>query len=116
MIFRDAHATSAVCTPSRYNILTGRYSWWSSLKQRVSWGYSTALIEPERMMVASYLKEQGYNTASIGKWHLGWEWGKQIGATDYDESSVDTPPPQDFWQGNGANSPYKKPPSTLQYP
>ncbi len=74
MIFTDAHSSSAVCTPSRYSILTGRYNWRSKLKRGVLGGYSPALIEPERMTVASMLKERGYRTACIGKWHLGMDW------------------------------------------
>lgn len=52
MIFTDAHSSSAVCTPSRYSIITGRYNWRSRLKSSVLGGYSPALIEPERMTVA----------------------------------------------------------------
>jgi arylsulfatase A len=77
MILRDAHASSAVCTPSRYSILTGRYSWRSWLKQGVTFGYSRPLIAPGRMTVASLLKDHGYQTACIGKWHLGWSWAKK---------------------------------------
>jgi len=76
MRFQDAHATSAVCTPSRYSILTGRYNWRSRLKQGVLLGYSGPLIEPGRMTVASLLKVNGYKTACVGKWHLGWSWAK----------------------------------------
>ena len=74
MIFADAHSGSAVCTPTRYGILTGRYSWRSRLKKGVLNGYSDHLIENGRMTVASMLKEHGYHTACIGKWHLGWNW------------------------------------------
>ncbi len=74
MVFEDAHATSAVCTPSRYSILTGRYNWRSRLKSGVLGGYSTHLIEPGRMTVASFLKDHDYHTAMIGKWHQGWDW------------------------------------------
>ena len=83
MIFRDAHASSAVCTPSRYSILTGRYNWRSRLKQGVNYGYDRALIEPGRMTAASLLKEHGYRTACLGKWHLGWTWPK-VGPTQED--------------------------------
>jgi arylsulfatase A len=71
MRFTDAHSGSAVCTPTRYGILTGRYAWRSRLKQGVLWGYSRALIEPERLTVTAMLKEHGYATACVGKWHLG---------------------------------------------
>jgi arylsulfatase A-like enzyme len=69
--FLDAHAPAAVCTPTRYGVLTGRYCWRSRLKQGVLWGYDPLLIEPDRMTVASMLKQAGYRTACVGKWHLG---------------------------------------------
>ena len=71
MAFTDAHAVSAVCTPSRYGILTGRYSWRSALKTGVLVGYSRPLIEEGRQTVANLLKSQGYRTYAVGKWHLG---------------------------------------------
>ena len=69
--FTDAHSPSAVCTPTRYSLLTGRYAWRTRLKSGVLWGYSPLLIEDGRETVASMLKKQGYATAGIGKWHLG---------------------------------------------
>ncbi len=74
MIFTDAHSPSAVCTPTRYGIITGRYSWRSELKSGVLTGKSKALIPPDRTTVASLLKKSGYTTGFIGKWHLGWNW------------------------------------------
>ena len=74
--FTDAHSNSAVCTPTRYGILTGRYAWRSRMKSGVIWSYDEHLIEPDRTTVASLLKEYGYNTACIGKWHLGLDWAK----------------------------------------
>jgi arylsulfatase A len=71
MRFTDMHASSAVCTPSRYSILTGRYCWRSRLKKGVLNGDSPNLIEPGRMTVPSMLKQAGYYTAGVGKWHLG---------------------------------------------
>ncbi|HPV37718.1 MAG TPA: arylsulfatase [Candidatus Hydrogenedentes bacterium] len=69
--FTDAHTPSAVCTPTRYGVLTGRYCWRSRLTRGVLEGYDRALIEPGRVTVASLLREHGYHTACIGKWHLG---------------------------------------------
>lgn len=72
--FTDAHTSSAVCSPTRYGILTGRYNWRTSLKSFVLSGYSKSLIKQERTTIAEMLKTQGYSTAYIGKWHLGWDW------------------------------------------
>jgi arylsulfatase A-like enzyme len=77
--FTDAHSSSAVCTPSRYSVLTGRYCWRSRLKEWVLWGFEPPLIEPERLTVASMLKERGYATVAIGKWHLGLGWTTRDG-------------------------------------
>ncbi len=71
--FSDAHSPSALCTPTRYGILTGRYCWRTRVQRGVLWGYSRHLIEPERLTVPSLLKQHGYNTAHIGKWHLGMD-------------------------------------------
>jgi len=72
--FSDAHTPSAVCTPTRYGVLTGRYCWRSSLKSGVLGGYSEPLIETGRLTVASLLRRQGYATGCVGKWHLGLGW------------------------------------------
>ncbi len=74
MRFTDAHSGSAVCTPTRYGILTGRYAWRSRLGQGVLGGYSPPLINPGRPTVASLLRGHGYRTAAVGKWHLGLDW------------------------------------------
>ena len=71
MRFLDAHSPSAVCTPTRYALLTGRYAWRSELKRGVLWGHSPLLIETDRETIASMLRRAGYQTAAIGKWHLG---------------------------------------------
>src|SRR5260370_26185229 len=65
MRFIDAHTPSAVCTPTRFGVLTGRYCWRTSLKKGVLDGYSPLLIEPGRLTIASLLKQQGYATACI---------------------------------------------------
>jgi arylsulfatase A-like enzyme len=65
------HSPSAVCTPTRYGILTGRYCWRSRLKSGVLYGYSPNLIEQNRLTLPGMLKKRGYYTAGVGKWHLG---------------------------------------------
>jgi len=82
VMFTDAHTSSAVCTPTRYGIMTGRYNWRSTLKKSVLSGYSKALIPRERVTIASFLKDKGYKTAGIGKWHLGWDWANVDAGTD----------------------------------
>ena len=93
MRFTDAHTPSSVCTPTRYGLLTGRYNWRSKLKRGVVNGTAKALIPNSRTTFASALQDKGYNTAFIGKWHLGWDWGlkdetkkarKRIGCADID--------------------------------
>lgn len=74
VVFTDAHSSSAVSTPTRYGILTGRYNWRSTLKSGVLYGYDKTFIQPDRLTMASMLKQRGYQTACIGKWHLGWTW------------------------------------------
>lgn len=74
MLFRDAHTSSSVCTPTRYGILTGRYNWRTRLKSSVLWGYSEPLIKLKELTVAELLKQAGYETGFVGKWHLGWNW------------------------------------------
>ena len=71
VMFTDAHTPSAICTPTRYGLLTGRYCWRTSLKKGVLKGYDSPLIEEDRITIADYLKEKGYNTGIVGKWHLG---------------------------------------------
>jgi len=77
--FTDAHSPSAVCTPTRYGLLTGRYAWRTELKSGVLWPWDRPLIEPDRMTAGHLMKEAGYHTACIGKWHLGWDWPTRDG-------------------------------------
>ena len=74
MRFTDAHTTSAVCTPTRYGILTGQYSWRGPLKQGVTWSYDSLIIDTSMATVADVLDRAGYRTACVGKWHLGLGW------------------------------------------
>lgn len=71
MTFTDAHSPSAVCTPTRYGLLTGRYCWRTQLKSGVLGGYSEPLLEEGRNTVGDLLQSKGYRTAAVGKWHLG---------------------------------------------
>ena len=77
--FTNMHSPSAVCTPTRYGIMTGRYCWRSDLKEEVLFNYEKPLIERDRPTVASMLNKTGYHTACIGKWHLGLEWAVKPG-------------------------------------
>jgi len=71
MKFTDAHSPSAVCTPTRYGLLTGRYAWRGMIKRGVIEGNHIPIIEENRKTIGSFLQDNGYNTACIGKWHLG---------------------------------------------
>lgn len=101
--FTDCHAASAVCTPSRYSVVTGRYCWRSSLKKWVLGGFGAPLIEGNRMTVAGLLKRHGYRTAAIGKWHLGFDWARKDGGgtvKDFDAAA---------WSIDGFDIDYTKP-------
>jgi arylsulfatase A-like enzyme len=74
MRFTDAHSSSAVCSPSRYTLLTGRYHWRTRLKKGIVGLWEPPLIDADRLTIADLAKAQGYRTAAIGKWHLGWNW------------------------------------------
>ena len=74
MRFTDAHTPSAVCSPTRYGLLTGRYAWRTEMKKGVLGAWDRPLIAKNRLTLASMLNQHDYHTACIGKWHLGWEW------------------------------------------
>lgn len=88
MTFTDAHSGSSVCTPTRYGVMTGRYAWRSKLQSSVLGGLSPRLIEQGRLTVANLLKEQGYATACVGKWHMGMDW---VRTGEVSELSIETP-------------------------
>lgn len=74
MRFTDGHSSSGVCSPSRYTLLTGRYHWRTRLQSGIVGPFGEPLIAPDRMTIGTLAKQQGYRTACIGKWHLGWDW------------------------------------------
>lgn len=74
MIFTDAHSGSSVCTPTRYGLMTGRYSWRTTLQKGVVQGFAPDLIAEDRPTIASFLQAQGYHTAIVGKWHLNFQY------------------------------------------
>jgi arylsulfatase A-like enzyme len=91
MTFTEAHSSSAVCTPSRYSILTGRYNWRSHLQSGVLQGFSPPLIAPDRLTVAELLQQHGYRTACIGKWHLGLTFAGKGEARDLSQPIKNNP-------------------------
>lgn len=91
MRFTDGHSSSGVCTPTRYSLLTGRYHWRTRLQHGVLGGFSLPLISEGRVTLASYLRERGYHTSCIGKWHLGMEWPLRGGAVADDGGDFSEP-------------------------
>lgn len=81
--FTDAHSASAVCTPSRYSLLTGDYSFRRKLYRPV-FLKTPCIIEPGKLTLAGLVRRAGYATACIGKWHLGLgdrtptDWNKPL--------------------------------------
>jgi arylsulfatase A-like enzyme len=114
MRFTDGHSSSGVCSPSRYSLLTGRYHWRSCLQAGIVSVFGEPLIAPDRMTIGTLAKQQGYRTAAIGKWHLGWDWpitreqrallqaakraGKDDEAKPEKETAVATEKQIEFWQ------------------
>ncbi len=74
MRFTDGHSSSSVCSPSRYTLLTGRYHWRTRLQSGIVNLWERPLIKEDRLTIGGLAQREGYRTACIGKWHLGWDW------------------------------------------
>lgn len=96
VIFTDGHSSDAVCTPSRYSMLTGRYSWRTHLKKGVLGADGDCLIEKGRMTIASLLKKEGYTTAMVGKWHLNMQFPGTKGNRNWNKAITDGPNDKGF--------------------
>ncbi len=86
--FTDAHATASVCTPTRFAFITGRYAW-RVPGTGIAPGNATLLFPANTPTVASVLKQAGYRTALVGKWHLG------LGVTEPDFNGELKPGPNE---------------------
>lgn len=91
MRFTDAHCSDTVCTPSRYGLLTGRYSWRTTLKSGVFGAERPCLITDGRMTLATLCRDHGYATAMVGKWHLGMDFPGEQDSRDWTQPAKDMP-------------------------
>ncbi|CAA6690038.1 MULTISPECIES: arylsulfatase [unclassified Lentimonas] len=89
--FTDGHTADTVCTPSRYALLTGRYPWRTSRKSGVLGADSKPMIDSDRTTLASLLRDHGYATAMIGKWHLGMDIPGSTGNRTFTSPISDLP-------------------------
>jgi arylsulfatase A-like enzyme len=105
MVFTDAHSGSAICTPTRYGILTGRYAWRTRLQAGVLGPYDPPLIAADRLTVPKLLAANGYQTACIGKWHLGWNWPRRGEKVLFDRPVADGPTTRGFQYYFGTDVP-----------
>lgn len=72
MRFTDGHSSSGICTPSRYALLTGQFHWRKF--HGIVNSFDPPVLDESELTLAGMLKASGYQTACVGKWHLGWNW------------------------------------------
>ncbi len=89
--FTNGHSADTVCTPSRYGLLTGRYCWRTSKKTGVLGAEHPCLITDDRITLASFLQDNGYHTAMVGKWHLGMDFPGTAKKRDWSQPVIDMP-------------------------
>ena len=89
--FTNSHSSDAVCTPSRYGLLTGRYCWRTEIKRGVLGAEAPCLITDDRMTLATILRDNGYDTAMVGKWHLGMDFPGTPEQRDWSKPVKDMP-------------------------
>ena len=89
--FTNSHSSDAVCTPSRYGLLTGRYCWRTNQKRGVLGAEAPCLISDDRMTLATILRDNGYDTAMVGKWHLGMDFPGPPELRDWSKPVKDMP-------------------------
>ena len=89
--FTCGHSSDSVCTPSRYGLLTGRYSWRTERKRGVMGAEGTCMIADGRMTLANLFKDNGYHTAMVGKWHLGMDFPGTPTSRDWTQPVQDMP-------------------------
>lgn len=99
LTFTEAHASASVSTPSRYGLLTGRYAFRNKIDGGNVNGFGASVFEPDRKTIAHLLNDAGYETACVGKWHLGFDW----------QTDPEGEEPRQNQQTNYSNVDYSKP-------
>jgi arylsulfatase A len=89
--FTNGHSADTVCTPSRYGLLTGRYCWRTAKKTGVLGAEHPCLITDDRVTLASFLRDNGYHTAMVGKWHLGMDFPGTVQQRDWSQPVKNMP-------------------------